>query len=447
MFWVSVVIFFIVGPALIFYADGYRLNVTNRELLETGTLVVSSRPVSATISLDGETLASKSPLTIDSLEPKEYLLTLTSPGYLSWTKHLLVSAGQSTFASDIRLIKDSANKIIQNDVQHLFYDPDTRKGFVTTRLTDTGLTTTYHTTQLLNTLVQANREAIIPVTNASVVKVLSWSTSDNRVIIQTDNRYWLVNYGLGANQTREVTAAIPAGWQTVRWSNRNSDELIISTPDKIVLINLATITQREIDLKIVNQPQLFTDAFSFDTNIYVIASYDNTSTLLATDSSGQSRVIYDIPGSRAKYIGHDNKTLVVKTGDNQLQVHHRTNEGYRLGFTFDQVRDVLYNTTDASLLFTNGNELFTYAIELDSLALLVRQGSPITNIDWFEDSHATYISNNNIYLIERDGRDGHINWQIGSARTLHNYFIPNSWDSVYFVGDIEEGSSLYQREI
>lgn len=447
MFWVGVTLFFIVGPSLILYADGYRINVTDRELLETGTLVVSTTPVTAKITLDGKTYDSKTPLTIGSLEPKEYTLTLESEGYLPWTKHLLISAGQSTFASDIRLIKDATVVREKGNVQHLFYDRNTRRGFITTQTSENGITTAFYASQLFSNLLQSYREVLVPVTNSNSTSIVAWAPTENRVILRTDNRYWLVNFNYGANVAQEITSIIPSGWKSIRWSTRNADELITTTPDGVSLINLAAVTRRDIQLNTDAQPQIFTDAFSFENSIYVIASTDSASQILRTDSSGNASYVYTLPGNRATYIGHNNDILVIKTGENQLQVHHKTEEDYRLGFTFDQVKDVIFDPINNSLLFTNGNELFTYAIEHDSLALLVRQGSAITNIDWFDESHATYISDNSVYLIERDGRDGHINWILSTTRQFDNYFIPDSYDTLYFVGDTSEGIGLYKRDI
>ena len=60
-----------------------------------GTLVISSKPVGASVYLDSA-MVGKTPLTLDSVSPGAHTVVLKSPGYLSVSIDVVVSADKST---------------------------------------------------------------------------------------------------------------------------------------------------------------------------------------------------------------------------------------------------------------------------------------------------------------------------------------------------------------
>jgi hypothetical protein len=60
-----------------------------------GTLIVSSKPVGASVYLDSA-MVGKTPLTLDSVSPGAHTVELKSPGYLSVSIDVVVSADKPT---------------------------------------------------------------------------------------------------------------------------------------------------------------------------------------------------------------------------------------------------------------------------------------------------------------------------------------------------------------
>lgn len=111
------VVFLLAGPAVVLLAQGYRFDWDAAGLTRTGTLVVKSEP-RAEGTLSG--LADFStPLTDRFIMPGEYQITLSKPGYRSYTKRVNVSAGLVTFVPDqnskIYLLSDNAESETIND--------------------------------------------------------------------------------------------------------------------------------------------------------------------------------------------------------------------------------------------------------------------------------------------------------------------------------------------
>lgn len=445
MFWISVVVFFTLGPALIFYAQGYRFVSTDRSVVSTGNLVVSSRPVNADISLDNTFLDVRTPYTIDSLNEGEHLLTLNSNGYLPWSKTLVVKSGSSTFASDIRLIKDSNARSI-NEQDYLFYDNKSRRGFVTIHESDNGLVAEFNRSQLLSNLFQSSRKVEVPVVDIQLIDVVAWQSSDDRLVLKTDDRFWLLDFSITDQPVKELTPVIPGNFHAIHWSTRNNDELIAVKSDSIVLINLATITKREIP-NISKETQIFSDAFVMGNSIFVVTSTDDKAELNQINISGDLSPVTELSGIYHKYVDNNNSLLILRTRAGELQVYHTTEYGYRPGYAFPYVSEALFNSERSEILFTNGNELYLYSIKNDSLNLLARQAVPMTKIDWFEDSHASYLSGNTVNLIERDGRNGHVNWELAKAPNLGMYYINNTFDKIYYIARDNGKNLIFEKEI
>ena len=64
----------------------------------TGTLVVESRPAAASVSINGRDRG-KTPLVIADLEPGEYQVVLTMPGYRNVATTVRVVAGERARAA------------------------------------------------------------------------------------------------------------------------------------------------------------------------------------------------------------------------------------------------------------------------------------------------------------------------------------------------------------
>ena len=119
------IFFFITGTVLIsLYASGYKFNLSwplkfNRILIKTGMIAVDTVPSGAIVYLNDKPQANfslnpfkKEYLTtavkVKNVLPGEYDLRLERAGYWPFQKKINVYSGQTTFAEDINLFRNSA---------------------------------------------------------------------------------------------------------------------------------------------------------------------------------------------------------------------------------------------------------------------------------------------------------------------------------------------------
>lgn len=123
--WIFAIIFIALAPVVVFYTAGYRWNPKKGKIERNGTVLVDSRPVGASITIDGRPIGERTPVTIQNMPPGLHGFGITKDGYHEWKKSLDVLAEHVTFANDIRLWKDARPALkIAMDAQDIFASPE-----------------------------------------------------------------------------------------------------------------------------------------------------------------------------------------------------------------------------------------------------------------------------------------------------------------------------------
>ena len=96
LFYGLVALFFIVGTAVVLYAQGWRLNLATFKTSKVGAIYVRSYPDDAQITLDKKSIDNTSGFLsrgtlISNLFPETYTLALKKAGYDIWTENVSVS--------------------------------------------------------------------------------------------------------------------------------------------------------------------------------------------------------------------------------------------------------------------------------------------------------------------------------------------------------------------
>jgi len=98
------VIITITALSLLFYAQGYRLNLKDMSVIKTGILVLESLPAQANVFVDGKILKTKTPIG-QSLHPGSYNVSVEKDGYMPWYKKVAVQPEFISSFNDIVLFK------------------------------------------------------------------------------------------------------------------------------------------------------------------------------------------------------------------------------------------------------------------------------------------------------------------------------------------------------
>ncbi|MGE5298391.1 MAG: PEGA domain-containing protein [Acidobacteriaceae bacterium] len=99
----GIVIFLILGPGLIIFSLGYKLDLEDWKLVKTGSLMVKTEPKGAVIFIDGKKSKYDTPATVRFLIPGDYTFTIKKDKYQDWTKRLSI---QSQLVTWVNLNRD-----------------------------------------------------------------------------------------------------------------------------------------------------------------------------------------------------------------------------------------------------------------------------------------------------------------------------------------------------
>jgi len=119
--WLSkifILLFCLITPPILIYANGYRINWHSWKLERTGLLEIKSEPTNALVNIDelkawwGKPKKIVTPVKLKNLRPGNYNVTLSLPGYYDWHKTLTVWPAQTTIVKDIRLFKKSEPQLL-----------------------------------------------------------------------------------------------------------------------------------------------------------------------------------------------------------------------------------------------------------------------------------------------------------------------------------------------
>lgn len=123
-----VVAFAVTAPMVVFYTAGYRWNPKKWTIERNGTLIFDTDPTGATILLNGERLASRTPLTRTDIAPGVYHVRLEKEGYISWEKTIEVRPERATFVTGIWLwAQQTPSRIVDGEITAVAASPDGRR--------------------------------------------------------------------------------------------------------------------------------------------------------------------------------------------------------------------------------------------------------------------------------------------------------------------------------
>ena len=125
-------IFFILAPVLILRSQGYRLDIQNRKIIQTGGFYFEILPKQASIYLDDSLIRKTdfffNSVLIENLLPKKYNVKIMKDGYVAWEKNLEIREREVTEAKNIMLFpQDIDLAMVSNKVKNFWVSPNEEK--------------------------------------------------------------------------------------------------------------------------------------------------------------------------------------------------------------------------------------------------------------------------------------------------------------------------------
>ena len=125
-------IFFILAPILIFRSQGYRFDLQNKKIIQTGGFYFEVLPKQASIYLNDSFLRKTdfffNSILIENLLPKKYNVKITKDNYITWEKNLEIKEKEVTEAKNITLFpQDFDFTVISNEIKNFWISPSEEK--------------------------------------------------------------------------------------------------------------------------------------------------------------------------------------------------------------------------------------------------------------------------------------------------------------------------------
>jgi len=411
-----------VGPGLIFYGAGYRINLEQKRIERVGLLHITTDPENTTITIDGQSHPIPDELVLSSLKPKEYDIVISKTDYHSWYKRLEIAPGESTFIRDLQLFLDTETEILET---------------IDLNPSSLAVTNSHAYFQSGKSLIQFDFESetlnTIPLANQFEVIQLQ---ADNKRAIFLQNAIW---YYFDGTELVELDFSYLEENVLAIYMQSNTFYLVTKSG-----IYQTTLNSTEANL--VVQQSFIQDVFIDDNTFWYIAyepSKKHSFLYKAINEQSRPELITTIP-YQTDYKIEENfgGFLTLSSHTNEQLILVDTNSLPAITEEIDMVKGWDWSKNEKQLLIATEFELFIIHFdEAKRQELLMRLSKPFTDALWEEnETHALYIADEQLQLVERDER-----FQRNSlilTETFPNLSIlaeTNSGDEVYLTSLDENG--------
>ena len=113
LFWI--ILFFIISPIIILYTAGYRYDISEKKIKQTGVISIDIKPKNVDVFINKVALETDIPIRLTNRAPGDYTITLEKDGYHSWQSVLAVESNQTTYIRNITLLRKSLPYVLFDD--------------------------------------------------------------------------------------------------------------------------------------------------------------------------------------------------------------------------------------------------------------------------------------------------------------------------------------------
>lgn len=489
-FWALVVGFFIITPALILYALGYRYSSDRGVFVFSGSVTIKANPEEISFHLNGKPVPTgkinylNKSYHIDGLKPGEYTIRVSKEGFREWTKSVTVQSGLSTEFWNVLLPRTeyTALAYAQTDsTQRFFPAPrstllalarhttDESSSSLTISVTDTDKNSSEDiysgkgvrlTPDTLQNIEWSPREdmLLVPVEILPDPETTPKTALDTKEI-QTSispteessplKRYLLLSLEKTQDAQKFLDEFLPPEWEIsgARWSPNERDT--------IYFIAKNSLWKTKISISEMNEPALVSEGilgYDFYTDHIIALRAENhilyqytlstdidavqiSTTALSEDNSDPHRVVV-----------YDERKIAVINSKKELFLYN-----FYDGVTYTKqigsnIHGVQFSNDGKKILFWNDREVFVYFAEkwesqparaVDTTLQIARFFDPIQNVQWAKDyEHVIYSQGADLKILELDTRGGQAGFTLKALNVKNpQVFMSAGDDKIYFTDE------------
>lgn len=432
---ITYIIFFIIflaaAPAVILYTQGYRYNFHHQRIQKIGILIISSIPKRAEIYLNGKIIEDRNtPAKIEGLLPADYEIKLTKDGYHDWQKRLPVYENATTFAEDIILWKKEIPiKLDSTNVVDWKISPNKDKIAIISQ-----------TNQLISLdLNNGNISIISQLDDYQNLKIIGWSNTSKKIIIQADKNQ-IENYFIfSPNQTiaSDPQQITNYNYQIIKWDLKNDNTIYGHNQNGLWRIDLFTqkrevIIDDNLDDFLIIDDDIFTYV---DGNIYRRRFWE----------SSNPELVEKINCDSCRFVNKDrNKIILLDKQNQKIFIIDPENKNKIIENQAKTINWLNNNT----ILFYNDWEIWIYELDKKDPDLVTRMGENISYAIWHtEGRHIIFATENKVRIIELDNRELKNVTELVNFDFLTHITTDKKGEILYLSGQLAGQDGIYQLTI
>ena len=438
--------FIILAPLIILYTKGYRYNPKHQRLDSTGTLVVSSIPKGAAIILNGQSSKFTTPKTLQAVKPDVYSIKLSKNGYHDWEKHLPIRAGEALFISNIHLWRDDTPKKIF-DITYRLAAPN-REG---SSLLLTSFGDKSEKIYLFDALSNGSPVLLTKIKVDAPFQEIIWSPNLERALFVGPQESAILDMYSPAPVWLSVSSLAPKKLLDFKWSDDSN--VIYGRDDMFVYqIDPATKSANAISSSAAAKSlEILTDYMIQNNILFELWRRPNNPSILRLVSLLDRRQLnqFNLPTNQTyKFSAQNDDLIALKDSENRMTLWRLTDQSLLPIIKTEGLTQSMFSETTGDLLYATPFELWTYNPKTGAQNLLTRIAKTIKKVAWYPDgSHVAFVSDNAIYIIERDERDIRNKWTLVQMDMLDYYFFSGNGKDIYIIGAIDQKSGLWRLTI
>ncbi len=485
-FWTLVVLFFIISPIVILRARGYRFDSKRGVFVHSGAISIKSNPQDFSVNLNGKQITSKTlnrinnSYAINGLLPGSYSVSISAPGFQTWTKSTDVHSGLASEFWNVLLVRNSYQRTDYgaSGIGKFFISP--KNDLVAyAQNSDSGLNV-----KILNI---GNKNTInsfdIPdwkLIDSSKDLNIEWSPDENYISIPVQQTSESVKTELQNYRYVKVTAQKTSyAYFIANLSGSNANAAPFNLNEFLGEKDLTDVRWDPSNkgyLFFLSDSTLYRADVTDKNNITAIASnvssYDlSNSSLYYTQSpnelvyktsydgkAGTTQITTAFPESPAiptgRLIVYDDSRIAFISSNKDLFIYNQGDHNDYFKKLGNNIEGVQFSNDGKKLLFWTNNEISVYflrdwntqpARNEDETDDITRYSGSVSNVQWFKDyEHVIFSVGSQIKIIELDSRD-HRNsmdfpqTSLGNTSVVYN----GSLEKLFFTDNKNNSSDLF----
>lgn len=467
LFLFTVLSFCVVSGSVLFYAFGYRFNFERGVFVYGGSITLKSNPVQIDVTIDGVQIPAtdlsrlNQSYHISGIMPGEHAIEVSSPGYQTWSKRIVVKSGLSNEFWNITLPRKNYALISYPGTENLtrYFQSPKPTLFAGIAENPSGASVhVYDTEETASETIYSNPETAFAFEKN---ENLEWSPDADRLVfpVLLEGKRHVLSVDTETKEVRDLSAELDQfSLMRPRFNPAVRDSLLYRSEDKLYRLDLKSAPEGA-----PLEPLLLAEHVSaYDLSgpdIYILNAEDGLLYRFgAHEERPNFRPIFDTPltdiDAETTLIVYDEYRIALLSKNGTLSFFNAyLNDTPLKTLAPQNITGVQFSDDGKKLLFFSDHETFVYFIrpwevqpkrDADSIWQIGRFADKISFVQWTKDyEHILYGKGSQVFVTELDNRDRrNISELIRFERPLLQILSRVNQNQIFFVRDTEESAEL-----